>query len=297
MLSPYITPSNLNGALLSTSKVGEALYGSDKYDALDKRSSNLTREISSYINSAKAISDTIENASGSRSPLYKIGEISRFEGSTTNSPWVPNEIKGLVRAVYESFHDNEQEGVIIDGLGDANGEFAVNFTSNPVLFRANKVIDNRFREPSKLTMTVMVSNYLNDNLIETTFSAVNNLVPSDYVNQIKNELAYNGNTRAQAALYSLRQLMENGKPFHVYTPHGVYENMLIKSIKPQTDAEKMDMLYCIIEFQEMILYTPLTGGVGSQPARKSVSKPRSGLTSTAVDKIKAYTVEKLKSVF
>ena len=37
-----------------------------------------------------------------------------------------------------------------------------------------------------------------------------------------NQFVNGGSTRAQAALYRLRWLMENGKPFTVYTPHGIY---------------------------------------------------------------------------
>ena len=34
-LSPYLNPTNLNGALQSSSKFGEILYRTDEYDALD----------------------------------------------------------------------------------------------------------------------------------------------------------------------------------------------------------------------------------------------------------------------
>ena len=98
-------------------------------------------------------------------------------------------------------------------------------------------------------------------------------------------LAYEGHTRSQYALMKLRWLMENAMPFTVYTPHGIYENMLIKALNPRTDAEKMEMLYCDIEFQEILFYTPYSNTPGRVPARRGVAQPSPGWTSTAVDKI------------
>lgn len=303
-LSPYINPQNLNGSFQSSGKIGEALYGSDKYDALDKRNTsyisagnerfavttgNLYAAASSAIDSVKSISDTIEQAAGLRSPMYIIGEIGALE-EEQDSEYVPNAIKGLVRAIVAWKGDKkEQEGVIIDGIGDVDATISMGFTKNPVLFRANEVIDNRFREPIQVHMTVMVSNYLNDDITGTLTDFVSGLDPTGLIGDYKNALAYGGNTRAQYALYKLRLLAENAKCFTVYTPHGVYENMLIKSLKPQTNPNTMDMLYCDIEFQEMIMYSPYSAGVGKMPARKSIDKVREGWTQFAVDKVKEAT--------
>jgi len=302
-LSPYLNPTNLNGALTSSSKIGERLWRSDQWDALDKRNhsyvgtkdgrfavatGNLYNAANQTISSIKDITDTIENARGQRAPMYRIGAIEKEAGElsgTWGSWWAPDEVKGLVRAVSKS-KEYEQEGIIIDGIGEADGTFNISFSSNPVLFRADQVIDNRFREPAKLTMTVFVSNYLNDDIGDTIADAVSALDPTGLLDGAKNLLAYDGNTRAQYALYKLRFLMENAKPFQVYTPHGIYDNMLIKSIRPQTRPDTMDMLYCTIDFQEMILYSPLSDGLGKQPTRKGVAKERAGWTKDAAKKLK-----------
>lgn len=289
-LSPYINPQNLNGVLQSSGKVGEIIYGTDEYDALDKRNTANLRGLvrNTLVDSAKDIINTVENTIGARAPMYKIGDREGWD-ETATSMWAPSATKGLFRAVTTLFDKSDrQEGVIIDGIGDADGSISVAFTKNPVIFRGNEVIDNRFREPMTLRMTVMVSNYLNDDITGTLVDSIANIDPTGVVGEIKNMLAYGGNTRAQNALYRLRWLAENAKCFNVYTPHGVYENMLIKSLKPQTNANTMDMLYCDIEFQEMIMYSPYSAGVGKMPARRTVDSVRDGWTNSAVTKVKNF---------
>lgn len=302
-LTPYLKPENLNGVLQSSSKVGEILYRTDEYDALDKRNHSyvgtddgrfsiatggIYNATSQAISSIKDISDAIEKADGARAPMYIIGDREGWDEQEA-SLYAPSAVKGLFRAVTTAPDKSDrQQGVIIDGIGDANGSISVSFTKNPVIFRGNEVIDNRFREPMTLRMTVMVSNYLNDDMTGTLVDSLAGLDPTGFLGDVKNMLAYSGNTRAQDALYRLRWLAENAKCFNVYTPHGVYENMLIKSLKPQTNANTMDMLYCDIEFQEMIMYAPYSGGVGKMPARKGVDSVREGWTNNAVKKIKSF---------
>lgn len=282
-LSPYLNPTNLNGALQSGYLFrGSSIYEQEGNEAFDKRNGNTFSETANYIDTAKDISDSIENMFGSRSPMYVIGEIDEDTWVGQNSGWVPNAVKGLVRAISDLAYGKKQEGVIIDGLGNVDGNFSVDFTSNPVLFRSSSVIDNRFRVPSKLKMTVFVSNYLNDDITGTLTDAIGTLDPTGLVSEYTSQLGRQGNTRAQWALYKLRWLMENAQPFQVYTPHGIYDNMVIKSISPRTDANTMDMLYCDIEFQELILYAPYTTDIGKIPARKGITAVRSGWTKEAL---------------
>lgn len=268
-LSPYINPTNLNGGLVSSSKLGEFVYP----DGLDKRTaglSRLRRGITSEWETYKDVSDAIGNLAGVRSPLYIIGEIPSDELEDRKPDYVPDQISGLVRAIESTWTKSTQQGVIIDGLGDLTGTHEVEFSKNPNVYRTSEVVNNRVRKPSKLSMTVYVSNYLNDNLIGTLFDAVNGFDTSEWVDTAKNTILYGGNTRAQAALYRLRWLMENAKPFTVYTPHGIYENMLIRSIKPHTTDKTMDMLFCDIEFEEIIFYAPYATAISSQPARRGI---------------------------
>lgn len=268
-LSPYINPTNLNGALTSSSKVGEFIYP----NGLDKRTAGLSalrRGVTSEWETYKDVSDMIGNLAGVRSPLYIIGEIPTEEQSKRTGDYVPDMISGLVRAIVSADSTPDQIGVIIDGLGDVTGTLEVEFSKNPNVYRTSEVVNNRVRKPSKLSMTVFVSNYLNDNLIGTVFDAVDGFDVTGMVGWAKNTILYGGNTRAQAALYKLKWLMENAKPFTVHTPHGIYENMLIKSIKPHTTDKTMDMLYCDIEFEEIIFYAPYAIALKEQPARRGI---------------------------
>lgn len=278
-LDKYSTPTELNKRLISATMLGNHVYGED---ALDKNNSTEYGDIAATAGAISMASDLIASAAGYRAPMYVIGEIENDNSINKNSAWVPSAVKGLVRAVTDIVDGNKQEGVIIDGLGDANGSFSVEFTSNPVLFRANNIIDNRYRAPSVLKMTIMVSNYLSDNLGGMVTDVISSLDPTGLVDEYRNAIAYGGNTRAQWALYKLRWLMENAQPFTVHTPHGVYENMVIKRLSPQTTENTMDMLYCDVEFQELILYAPYSDDIGKIPARAGITKVRKGWTLEAI---------------
>lgn len=260
-----------------TNKVGTALWGKD---ALDKRNSGMRENISNVINTASSVADTLSNALGNRNPYYIIGEIPEEAEWGKWSEKYLGAIGGAVRAVSKLVNGVVQEGVIIDCLGDVDGDSSVEFTQNPIMYVSNNITDSRMRRPATVTAVVAVSNYNSDSIIEqATNSIAQSLdVTGGYLTStLTNSLFYGGNTRAQYALYRLRWLMENGKPFTVYTPHGIYENMLIKSIKPRTDDTKMDMLYATVEFEEIIMYTTYKQTLDGKetpnmPARTSVTE-------------------------
>lgn len=299
-LSPYLSPENLNGILTSTSKVGGIVYP----DGLDKRHSDLfsdaklsaqsvVRTATELVDTVADVADTVANAAGVRSPYYTIGYIPA-EGEEPNSLYLNDSVKGLIRAVGSRAgiinksdwrKSRFQNGVIIDGLGDIDATIAVDFSTNPMVFLSDSIVDNRVRVPTVVRMTVLVSNYLSDNLEESVYNALTNWDPTGAMNLVQ-MIKHNGNTRAQEKLYQLRGLMETGVPFTLYTPHGLYENMLIKSLSPRTDANKMDMLYCDIEFREVLMYTEYTTNPGKIPARRDVSYVGSGWTQKAAETIK-----------
>lgn len=290
-LSPYLNPTNLNGALRSTNRFSEVVYprgAAGDNDAFDKQNPNNTsslRQLSlDIIDSAKEISDSISNAAGTRSPMYVIGEITQ-NPEARSSGYLPSEINGLMRAVSKALDGVKQTGVIVDGLGKAEGTLSVEYTKNPAYFIGSNIIDQRYRVPAKLRMTVMVSNYLSDDVAGTLADTISALDPTGLWDNTKNMLLYGGNTRSQYALYRLRWLMENAIPFTVHTPHGIYENMLIRTLNPITDASKMDMLYCDIEFQEIIFCKPYSNTPGLVPGRKGVQRPREGWGEKAAQKL------------
>ena len=258
-----------------SNKIGSSIWGAD---GLDKRNSDMREGLTGLVNTVSSVTNTISNALGNRSPYYIIGEIPNEDKFGSWAEAYLGSAGGAVRAVTKLVNGTAQEGVIIDCLGDVDGESAVEFTQNPIMYVTNRVTDSRMRKPASVTAVVAVSNYRSDSIIEeatNSFAQSLDITGGWLTNTLTSNLFYGGNTRAQYALYRLRWLMENGNPFTVHTPHGIYENMLIKSIKPKTDATKMDMLYATIEFEEIIMYTTYKQtlkGEGSPitPARLSV---------------------------
>jgi hypothetical protein len=275
---------SLNGIGTSiTNKVGSTIWGND---ALDKRNAGMREGLSGLVNTVSSVSDTMSNALGNRNPYYIIGEIpEEAEWGKTAEKYL-GAVGGAVRAISKLVNGVVQEGVIIDCLGDVDGESSVEFTQNPIMYVTNNITDSRMRKPATVTAVVAVSNYNSDSIIE---QAVNSLAGAADItggwmtNVLTSNLFYGGNTRAQYALYRLRWLMENGSPFTVHTPHGIYENMLIKSIKPRTDDTKMDMLYATIEFEEIIMYATYKQTLDGQetpnmPARTAITEGSSAVS-------------------
>lgn len=283
-----IRSSVLNSKAEVLSGIATGLHGQD---SLDKRNADSFKAFTDTINAVNDASDMFSGLFGIKAPYLTIGEIQQTDWlntSTTGQYLTAAGFGGAIRAVQNLIYGTEQQGVIIDCLGDVSGETSVEFTSNPMMYITNGVIDSRIRQPAKVNAVIGISNYLADDvlgdLLNVGTSALGG-VGSGIVNQLLN----GGQTRAQAALYRLRWLMENGKPFTLYTPHGVYENMLIKSIKPRTNDATMDMLYADIEFQEVIMYTYYRSSIvdlqkSSIPARTALSKASTG-NATLVSKI------------
>jgi hypothetical protein len=223
---------------------------------------------------SKDVAETISNSLGIRSPYFVIGEIPRQAGTKTIWSSQERAALGVIRAVAQDRSlmagGNEQEGVIIDCLGDVSADISVEFTHKPIFYQSSTVIDSRVRKPVIIKATVAVSNHLSDDIKGQALTQAANLDATGALELTKNELLYGGNTRAQYALYKLRWLMENGKPFTVYTPHGYYENMLIQSIKPQTNESTMEMLLCDIVYQEAILTAPY--GSKSELEKRSLQR-------------------------
>lgn len=255
-------------------------------DALDKRSfgsGTLAQRATGIVDAINDTSDMFSNALGKRAPYLTIGEIAKEDWLGSTATGLLGSAGGAIRAIQNLVSGVDQEGVIIDCLGDVSGESSVEFTSNPMMFITNAVVDTRIRQPAKVSATIGISNYLADDILGDMVNTLTNAV-GGIGNGLVNQLVNGGSTRAQAALYRLRWLMENGKPFTVYTPHGIYENMLIKSIKAKTNDTTMDMLYADIEFQEVILYTYYRDSEdelkkSSTPKRTSISSSKASSLS------------------
>ena len=264
-LSPWLQPSAINSPLQAAASFD--MGGYNQSGTLDKR--NLNNNVSGYsmgtggllsrtkINEYTTVAETITNALGTRSPYFKIGEI------PADNWWNRNRVSdylgkfgNVTRAVSELIDGPVQEGVIIDCLGEMAGNIAIDITTNPILFKGNQVADGRLRTPNTLKVVVAVSNYNNDDIIGMAVDTLAALDTTGILQSSANMLQGNGNTRAQIALYKLRGLQEQGQPFKVYTPHGIYENMVIKAIEPITNEGTMDMLFASITFVEIIYAQP-----------------------------------------
>lgn len=289
MLSPWLQPSAINSPLQAAGSLGFGGY--DNAGSLDKRNGD-SMSTRNKINEYATIAETITNALGSRSPYYIIGEIPQTNFVTKYSKFL-GRFGGAVRAVSDLITGKEQEGVIIDCLGDIQGDISVEFTSNPVLYKTNNSGDGRLRKPNVVSAIVAVSNFNNDDVVGMAMDTVSALDPTGLLGNALNILVENGNTRAQNALYKLRGLQETGKAFKVYTPHGMYENMLIESIKPVTNANSMDMLYATITFKEVIFSQPYY----TSAKEGRIVPARENLVETDSGNIIEKTTNKIKNMF
>lgn len=301
-LSPYLKPSVLNGGLFGTPRGMEGMLTNvednpevafDKRKVGDKSFNTRSQKISNI----KTVSDMLTNALGSRSPYYMIGEIQSTAIGQFASRYMQDALGNVIRAITsitDSINGEGQTGVIIDGFGTVSGDIDVDFTKNPIIFTAAAVTDGRIRTPNKVTMTVYVSNFYNDDGLGAAVDYLTAFDPTGITGETINILAKNGNTRAQEALYNLRRLQETGRPFSVYTPHGVYENMSIKSLKPKTTAENVDMLECEVVFQELIMYEPYYESSNiTYPIRTNIIDDADSSTLTSLMNAKSNALKKI----
>lgn len=290
MLTPYLKPQSINGGIGPTAGMAKSMYFSG--DALDKRYETIWSKTVQVIDAARDVAETIANASGIRSPYYIIGEIPK--NTEPRSIWTGYEkaAYGILRAVSSAtdYWNVDQRGVIIDCLGDVNADISVEFTSRPLFYQSSSIMDSRVRKPTVIRAVVAVSNHLSDDGIGEALTLAAQMDATGALELARDNLLYEGNTRAQYALYMLRSLQEKAKPFTVYTPHGYYENMLIQSIKPQTNENTMDMLYCEIVFQEAILAAPyLTKAqLQNRTPTRNVVEPESSVSRLTENASKMY---------
>lgn len=250
-LNALLNPGSFVADVASGRTLGNMLYGGD----FDKNNQGLYGTVTSIATTVTNWADEISKLAGTRNPMYMIGDVAESIIGEENSKYLPDQAKGLVRAISQFTGGVKQQGVIIDGIGDITAEISIEMPKNPFLYRSSGITDQRVRNPNVVKMRVMVSNYLQDGLSDILVDALSGLDPTGLT---KNILSEGGNTRAQQALYKLRYIQETGIPFTVHTPHGIYEQMLIKSIRPKTNSTNMDMLDAEIEFVEVLMYAPLS---------------------------------------
>lgn len=252
-------------------------------DAFDKNKSAGLSTVANWVDIASDVASEVSNMLGYRAPMYTIGEIPNA-GTEEVSQWLPDSLGNVVRAVSDVIgYGSEQDGVIIDGIGTFDGKFSMELPKNAMLYRSSGITDQRVRTPSECKMTVYVSNHLSDDILGSVANQITALDPTGLLEKVTdNILRDGGNTRAQQALYKLRWIQENGKPFKVYTPHCVFENMIIKDVTVKTDETSMDTLVADITFMELLMYTT-NGSLARTPTRENVIDSSSSSFSRVSD--------------
>ena len=209
-------------------------------------------KVSSAIGSIQNILTDLAGAAGMKNNMYVIG---RYEEDTDNYATTLDRIGAKVdsyisRAVSYWTDSTAQNGVIIDGFDNFRGDISVALPDNPVMYDT-AVVDQVVRNPNRLTMRVYVDLVHTDDIVQNIIQSVANSF-AGLPGAIMNAVSGNKMNRVQKALNGLQWIQENGKPFKVYTPHKVYDNMMIEKIMPINDQKMNEILAADITFKEII---------------------------------------------
>lgn len=239
--------TNGSGIANFTSKT---LFGNSSFLRNDERAVDT---LSSAISNVQNILTDLSNAAGSKNNMYIIG---RYEEDLSDADTFLGRLQQRVnqritRAVsYWTGNDSTQNGVIIDGFDNFHGDISVALPDNPVMYDTS-VVDQVVRNPNRLAMRVYVDLLHTDDIVQNVLQSVANSF-AGLGGTIMNAITGEQMNRAQKALNNLQWIQENGRPFKVYTPHKVYENMMIEKISPLNDQKMNEILVADITFKEII---------------------------------------------
>ena len=248
---------------VSTTLFGNSSFLRNQERGIDK--------VTSTISSVQNVLTDLASAAGLKKNMYVIG---RYEEEVTG--------KGIIsrlkdeataywtRAVsYWTGDENAQNGVIIDGFDNFRGDISVALPDMPVMYDTS-VVDQVVRNPNRVSMRVYVDLIHTDDIVQNILQSVANSF-AGLGGTIMNALTGEKLNRAQKALNNLQWIQENGRPFKVYTPHKVYDNMMIEKISPINDQKMNEILAADITFKE-IIPTQSLGDVKKTAARKAPSQ-------------------------
>lgn len=274
-VSAITNGSNL-GNKISTSLFGNSSFLRNEERSVDKSVSGIEQAVN--------IASDIGNALGIKNNMYKIGEIPADFAKVQGSGWwgtrAANAVNSMVGTTVTALsywfnNDGYQQGVIIDGFDNFKGDINVALPDNPVIYHT-AVTDNIVRNPNRLTMRVYVDLMHSDDLVQNlkqqaidAFGSIGQIALAGLGHQMN---------RAQQALSSLQWIQENGRPFKVYTPHKVYDNMMIERIQPVNDQKMNEILAADITFKEIVFATSL-GDADKSTARTPPTKAASEFAS------------------
>lgn len=235
--------------------VSTTLFGNSSFLRNDERSVD---RVTSAISNIQEILTDLSHAAGIKNNMYVIG---RYEETVDESNSIIGRIgqqadKYIARAVsYWTGNSQTQNGVIIDGFDNFKGDISVALPDNPVMYDTS-VVDQVVRNPNRISMRVYVDLVHTDDIVQNILQSFANSF-AGLSGTIMNAVTGEKMNRAQKALNNLQWIQENGRPFKVYTPHKVYDNMMIEKIAPLNDQKMNEILAADIVFKEIIPTTSL----------------------------------------
>lgn len=257
--------------------VSKSIFGNSSFLRNDERGVD---KVTSAISNIQNILTDLSGAAGMKKNMYIIGRIdaeakNNDYGQDNIGNFMQNFDKKVMTAISYWTGDLEQPGVIIDGFDNFKGDISVSLPENPIMYDTS-VIDQVVRNPNRISMRVYVDLIHTDDMVQNILQSFANSF-AGLAGTIMNAVTGEKFNRAQKALNNLQWIQEYGKPFKVYTPHKVYDNMMIEKIAPVNDQKMNEILAADIVFKE-IIPTQSLGYKEKTAARIAPSSYSSALT-------------------
>lgn len=230
--------------------VSTSLFGNSSFLRNDERGVD---KVVSAISNIQEIFTDLSHAAGMKNNMYVIG---RYEEPINDNITFLGRLgqqadRYITRAVsYWTGDKTTQNGVIIDGFDNFRGDISVALPDNPVMYDTS-IVDQVVRNPNRVSMRVYVDLIHTDDIVQNILQSFANSF-AGLSGTILNAITGEKMNRAQKALSGLQWIQENGRPFKVYTPHKVYDNMMIERISPINDQKMNEILAADITFKEII---------------------------------------------
>lgn len=234
---------------------------------------NHEREVDTFVSNLSAIQNIVTDIAGAvgiQNNMHVIGRIENNDYFNDTDSYLSRYVSSKLSTAVSYWTGNaeSQNGVIIDGYDNFRGDISVALPDMPVMYDTS-VVDQVVRNPNRISMRVYVDLVHTDDIVQNIIQSFANSfggVPG----LIMNALTDTNMNRVQKALNSLQWIQENGRPFKVYTPHKVYDNMMIEKIAPINDQKMNEILAADITFKE-IIPTQSLGVEGKTTARVAPS--------------------------
>ena len=254
----------------------KALFGNSSFLRNNERGID---KVSGAIGNIQDILTDLSGALGAKDNMHVIGRYEEDEEKGFLGRLVAPVTSAFTRAIsYWGAGEQDQTGVIIDGYDNFRGDISVALPEMPVMYDT-AVVNQVVRNANRVSMRVYVDLVHSDDIMQNIMQSVANSL-GGLAGTIMNAISGNTMNRAQKALSGLQWIQENGKPFKVYTPHKVYENMMIEKISPINDQKMNEILAADITFKEIIT-TQTLGNVKKTTARIAPTNSAKQLASSA----------------